>query len=104
MKLSYPLVFLKERVQYVLCAVLLCLLAGVNASAQTGTAVLRGSVIDSQGKAVQGATVKLTNAEKNYNRVQSTNDEGGYVFSAIPPGIYSIDVEAAGFKKVSVNE
>src|SRR5262249_4262916 len=42
--------------------------------------------------------------ERNFSRTQSTNDEGGYVFSAIPPGSYRIEIEAAGFKKTAVND
>jgi hypothetical protein len=76
--------------------------AAAPAAAQTGTATIRGTVRDPQGGAVAGATVTLTNVGKNFNRVQTTNAEGGYVFSLVPPDTYRVEVEAPGFKKAVV--
>ncbi|HYP52798.1 MAG TPA: carboxypeptidase-like regulatory domain-containing protein [Pyrinomonadaceae bacterium] len=75
------------------------LLTAAAAAAQTGTATVRGTVTDPQGQAVAGATVTLSNAERNFTRTQTTNDEGGYTFSLIPPGTYRLEAEATGFKK-----
>ena len=49
-----------------------------------------------------GATVTLSNAAKNFTRTQTTTENGNYVFSAVPPDTYTVEVEAAGFKKVSI--
>ena len=87
-----------------LCSMLLCLFACVAASAQTGTSTVRGTVVDPQGNAVAGATVTLSNPEKNFTRTQTTNEEGGYVFTAIPPGRYRVEAESSGFKKVAVTD
>ncbi|MDT7688060.1 MAG: hypothetical protein QOE46_819 [Acidobacteriota bacterium] len=86
----------------VLCGTLVCLLTCATALAQTGRSTVRGTVRDQQGNVVTGATVTLTNADKNFVRTQTTNDEGGYTFAAVPPGPYRVDVEARGFKKVMV--
>ena len=51
-----------------------------------------------------GANVTLTNEARNFTRTQITNESGNYVFTAIPPGTYRVEVEATGFKKSSVNE
>ncbi|MGH9943673.1 MAG: carboxypeptidase regulatory-like domain-containing protein [Pyrinomonadaceae bacterium] len=83
--------------------VMLSALAG-SADAQSGTSSVRGTVKDQQGNVVAGATVTLTNAEKNFSRTQTTNDEGGYVFTAVPPDAYRIEAESAGFKKVAVTD
>jgi hypothetical protein len=85
-----------------LCGLLL--LVCHNVLAQTGTSSVRGAITDPQGGAVTGATVTLTNAEKNFTRTQTTNDEGVYAFNAVPPGRYHIEAEAKGFKKVAVND
>ena len=79
---------------------LLCslLLIGI-AYAQTGTSTLRGSVSDSQGQAVAGASVKLKNEARNFNRITTTDSNGAYTFTAIPPDVYVLEVEAKGFKK-----
>jgi len=71
--------------------------------AQSGNSTVRGTVRDPQGNVVAGATVNLTNPEKNFNRTQSTNQEGAYTFNAIPPGTYKLEVEARGFKTASAS-
>jgi hypothetical protein len=95
--------FLGSCFQLLLCGLLqLFLCHGV--LAQTGTSSIRGTVTDQQGRAVAGATVTLTNTEKNFSRTQTTNEDGVYSFSAIPPGNYRIEAEATGFKKASITE
>ena len=85
-------------------SVLLALLAMSSvALSQTGSSSVRGVVSDLQGRAVAGANVSLINEQKNFNRSQTSNDSGNYVFTAVPPGTYRIDVEATGFKKSSVS-
>ena len=82
----------------------LCLLLlSAAAYAQSGNSTVRGTVKDPQGNVVAGATVKLTNPDKNFSRTQSTNQEGTYIFNAIPPGTYKLDVEAPGFKTASAS-
>lgn len=72
--------------------------------AQTGRSSVRGTVLDPQGQAVAGATVNLTSIETNTPRTQTTNDSGGFVFDLLSPGLYKIEVEAAGFKKSLISE
>lgn len=72
----------------------------VNAAvAQTGTSSISGTVTDSQGNVAVGATVTLSNPAKNFTRTQTTNSEGNYAFSSIPPDTYKLEVNANGFKK-----
>ena len=73
------------------------------ALAQTGSSSLRGTVSDLEGRAVAGANVVLTNNEKNFSRTQTTSENGSYIFTAVPPGEYRLEVEAKGFKKSSVS-
>jgi hypothetical protein len=84
------------------CGLLLSLLAAAAASAQAGRSTVRGTVRDQQGNVVTGATVTLSDAAKNFTRTQTTNEEGGYTFAAVPPGVYRVEVESSGFKKVTV--
>jgi hypothetical protein len=86
-----------------------CVLLGVLAMssvsfAQTGSSSVRGIVSDLQGRTVAGANVALINEQKNFNRTQTTSDNGSYVFTAVPPGTYRIEVEATGFKKSAISE
>src|SRR4030095_9763296 len=74
-------------------------LSVITAVAQSGTSTINGTVADPQGNRVAGANVTLNNAEKNFSRTQTTSDSGAFSFNLIPPGKYTLEVEAAGFKK-----
>lgn len=91
-------------VVFILCTVIFFLLLGHNISAQTGTSSVSGTVTDAQGNVLTGATVALTNPEKNFSRTQTTNESGSYSFSAVPPDAYTIEVSATGFKKAVLND
>jgi len=80
-----------------------CLLVGIPAHAQSGSSSLRGIVSDPHGSPVVGATVTISNSERNFNRTQVTNSDGAYQFKPIPPGTYRLEVENTGFKKYLVN-
>ena len=82
------------------CGVLLVFLACcLNAMAQSSTSSVTGTVVDPAGNVIPGATVTLTNAQKNFTRTQATTDNGSFAFSLIPPGQYTVEAEAKGFKK-----
>jgi len=72
-------------------------------TSRSGGTIVRGIARDPQGKFVSGATVTLTDSARNLTRTQFTNKEGAYVFNAIPPGTYSIEVTAQGFKTASAS-
>jgi hypothetical protein len=81
---------------------LLCLcLATLSGSiyAQGTTSRLTGTVSDSSGAAVTGATVTLTNEGTGTSISMETSDSGTYTFDLIQPGTYSVTVEKQGFKK-----
>ena len=78
------------------------MLAGT-ALAQSGRSTVRGTIKDPQENVVAGANVTLSNANKNFTRTQTTTENGNYVFSAVPPDTYKVEVEAVGFKKVSIS-
>src|SRR5215467_4786378 len=67
--------------------------------AQTGTTSLRGTVTDKSGASVAGANVKLENAGRGFHRDAQTSDRGEYELIGLPPGIYALAVEKAGFRK-----
>ena len=69
----------------------------------SGGSTVRGTAKDPNGNVVSGATVTLTDPARNFTRTQSTNKDGAYVFNAIPPGTYSMEVTASGFKTASVS-
>jgi hypothetical protein len=83
-----------------LYAFLIAVVSISSAIAQVGSANVTGTVTDAQGAVVAGATVRLKSSEKGFTRTTTTTDNGTYTFSSIPPDTYSVEVEAAGFKKL----
>lgn len=79
-------------------AAAVCMLLAASAWGQYRAGV-QGVVTDATGAAVPNAIVTLTSKETNVPRVTKTNESGGYAITALPPGEYSLDVEAAGFSK-----
>lgn len=71
----------------------------LTALGQAGTSIIRGTVTDPQGNVVAGASVKLTDMQKNTSRTATTGDNGTYSFELVPVGDYRVEVEAKGFKK-----
>lgn len=76
----------------------LCLLP-VLAFAQEFRATVNGRVMDPNKAAVSNATVTLRNLATNEMATVTTNSEGNYNVPFLKPGVYTIAVEAAGFKK-----
>jgi hypothetical protein len=62
------------------------------------TGGLRGTITDSAGAVVPGATVSLVNDATNQKLATTTDANGTYGFSLLAPGTYRIDFSAPGFK------
>jgi hypothetical protein len=62
------------------------------------TASISGTVTDSSGAAVAGATVTATNVATGVGVTQQTNGDGFYSFQSLPLGTYTVDVVQKGFK------
>jgi Carboxypeptidase regulatory-like domain/TonB dependent receptor len=86
----------------VVCAFSLLFLFNNSARAQF-KASLQGTVMDAGQAAVAGAKVTITNQGTGATREAETSDQGFYRISELPPGRYTIAVEATGFKN-SVNK
>lgn len=79
-------------------ALLLGLSAVTYAQEITGNIV--GTVKDSSGASVRGATISITDEDKGLVvRTLVTGDEGEFSAPQLPSGNYSISIEAPGFKK-----
>jgi len=77
----------------------LLLLLGSFAFAQTSNTSLNGVVKDQQDRVIANATVTLTNTATATVRTQKTGAEGHYSFDLLTPGDYKLEVQAAGFRK-----
>src|SRR5512132_806729 len=72
-------------------AMCMLLLASTTASAQSSTtATLRGSIQDTSGGVLPGATVTLTNVGTKTANAVTADDRGQYTFAAVFPGTYHL--------------
>src|SRR5215469_4065548 len=76
----------------------LLLLGAEQVLGQSSTGSIVGTVIDSQGLPLDGATVTLTNLGTNFSYTSTTASSGGYQFQSIDYGYYRVSVAKAGFK------
>jgi outer membrane receptor protein involved in Fe transport len=67
------------------------------ARAQVNTVNLSGTVLDPQGLAVKNAKITLRNTANGAERDAVSGDNGRYEIVGIPPGNYSLTVEAQSF-------
>lgn len=78
------------------CAVSVCLHAAWAQSATSGA--LSGTVKDAQDAPIAGAAVTLANRATNQAYSATTDDNGRYQFSLLPPGAYEVKFSLQGFQ------
>jgi len=66
------------------------------------TATLRGTVTDSTGAVVAGASVLVQNQATGVENTTKTNEAGNYALPALPVGSYRVQVRANGMQAQSV--
>src|SRR3989440_2366860 len=66
--------------------------------AQTGSSNITGTVRDTNGAVVAGATVTAKNEATGVTSTQTTTESGLYSFASLPVGNYTITIEKPGFK------
>ena len=71
----------------------------LQAQAQATTGVVRGTVSDSSGQPLAGATVTLRNLETNALRTLTTNQRGVYAATLLRVGTYDVNSRAVGFRE-----
>jgi hypothetical protein len=70
------------------------------AAAQATRGTLLGTVTDSSGASVPGATVTVTDQGTNIAATGVTNESGHYTFPNLKDATYRVEAELSGFKKV----
>jgi len=84
---------------FFLFAGLLALSHPGSAPAQTITATLEGTVVDSTGARIAGAGVTAVNDQTGLSRSVTASDVGEYRILALPVGTYTVTVEKSGFRR-----
>ena len=74
---------------------LMGLVASTPLLAQYDSAQISGSVHDQSGALITNATVHIQNRDTGLVRETTTNSDGIYILSHIPPGVYSISASSA---------
>src|SRR4030088_175971 len=64
------------------------------------TGDLHVTVKDPKGNLVANATVKVRDTAKGLERVATSDGQGGYSARLLPPGTYSVAVQASGFASI----
>src|ERR1700691_4733099 len=67
---------------------------------QIATAELSGNVLDSTGAAIPNAHVTAINVATSIAHTIISGKSGEYVITDLPPGDYTLTVEATGFRKL----
>ncbi|MEZ5419395.1 MAG: TonB-dependent receptor [Vicinamibacterales bacterium] len=87
-----------------LLAVALAAVTATSAFAQGGgassTGTIQGRVSDAQGAVLPGVTVTATSPAALGAQTAVTSETGNYRFPALPPGVYTVTYELAGFNTV----
>ena len=90
-----------------ICLCCALLLAGLAASAQSATTgSISGTVTDSTGAAIKGATVTLTNTTRGGEvvRTTTTTSAGYYTAASLPLGTYIVKISDSGFKTDEITD
>jgi len=66
-----------------------------------GSGSLSGLIADPAGASIPGARVTVTEVRTNASRQVTAADTGVWTVTPLSPGEYRIDIEAAGFQKLS---
>ena len=91
---------MNQRTKVILAAALL-LFSGstfVSLQAQVTTATMSGTVSDTTGAVVPGATVTLKNIDNNVVRIASSSADGSFHFEFVVVGRYELTVTHPGFR------
>jgi hypothetical protein len=67
---------------------------------QNTSASLSGTVTDTSGAVIAGASLTLTNEATGFSQTSKSDSVGGYNITDVTPGKYDLTVSAAGFESV----
>lgn len=86
-------------------AAVLVVAMSVAAAQDPSNGSISGTITDSSGAAIKGATVKLMNTERGETvRTVTTNGSGFYTATSLPLGTYTVSISDSGFGSVNVTQ
>src|SRR5882724_1281450 len=72
--------------------------------AQTSSGTITGLVTDEKNSTVGGADVTITGADGTFTAKTVTSSDGIYSVPSIPPGIYTVLIQAKGFTQSQISQ
>ena len=91
---------MKRSLRWRVPTLILCVLASALVClGQESRATLTGHVSDPNGAVIPGANVTVKNNQTSLETRTTTNEEGNYTVPFLQPGLYTVSVEAQGFKR-----
>jgi len=73
------------------------ILFNASSLAQQSTGAINGTVLDSTGAIVSGASIVISNVATSIERKVTSNESGVYVFPNVPPGRYTLSARKDSF-------
>lgn len=95
---------MKRNLVYLFICALIALICNFVALAQGTTAAISGSVLDQNGAVISGASITVRNTGTGAEFKVTSSGSGAYTVPALGAGVYTISVEAPGFKKAVVQD
>lgn len=93
-------VFMKSLAAVLAIGLLLPCTSAAQGGAASSTGTIQGRIVDNSGAVLPGVTVTASSPSMIGTQTQVSNENGSYRFPAVPPGIYSVTFELAGFNSV----
>jgi hypothetical protein len=87
-----------KSIRTILCCVLLLFCSALTVSASVFGDV-SGTVVDPQQHPIVSAKITLRSASSSFSRTTATDNDGSFLFRAVPIGEYTVTVESGGFGK-----
>jgi outer membrane receptor protein involved in Fe transport len=91
----------REWFSRILCLAITLLICAQASFGQATTAQITGRITDPSGAVIAGGKVVVISLETGIERRAESNDLGYYTVSLLPPAIYRMSVEMAGFMPIS---
>src|SRR5215510_3842134 len=91
--------------RFLLAAVILATTStSVLAQGASGSSSISGTVVDTAGGAIPGASVVVTSNATGTKFEATTNGNGAFSLPALPVGTYTVTVSLQGFKTAAVTD
>ena len=74
------------------------IIAAARPAVAQDTGTITGALVDASGQVLPGVTITLTNERTADARTVVSDTRGEFAFRAVPPGLYTVRAELAGFR------